>query len=104
MQFIRRKSGDPSRDFPTFEHLTRRDEGGTMDLDNIVLAHYKCNIRRNADDMKKRKAARKRPSHVAPCPSAGKRTPPTRAASDARDSTCRAPEQPSAILADHEAR
>lgn len=47
MSFNRRKSGAPARDFATFEHLERRADGGKMNAHNIVLAHYKCNIKRN---------------------------------------------------------
>lgn len=47
MSFNRRKSGAPARDFATFEHLVRRDQGGGWGEDNVVLAHYKCNIKRN---------------------------------------------------------
>lgn len=43
----RREDGQPGRDFPTFEHLERRDMGGAFDLTNIVLAHAKCNLKRN---------------------------------------------------------
>ena len=47
MSYTRRKTGAPARDFATFEHLKRKDRGGDDFGDNIVLAHYKCNIKRN---------------------------------------------------------
>ncbi|WP_420873464.1 HNH endonuclease [Novosphingobium resinovorum] len=31
---------------PTIEHITPRSEGGSDDLDNLVLAHRICNQRR----------------------------------------------------------
>lgn len=49
MNFNRRKSGAPAKDFPTLEHLERRADGGPLDLTNIVLAHSKCNTKRNIE-------------------------------------------------------
>lgn len=49
MSFNRRKSGAPARDFATFEHVERREQGGKMDANNIALTHYRCNIRRNIE-------------------------------------------------------
>jgi hypothetical protein len=48
----RRQGGQPGRDFPTFEHIERRDMGGPFDLTNIVLAHAKCNLKRNVEHQK----------------------------------------------------
>ena len=47
MEFVRKKNGQPSRIFPTFEHLIRKVDGGQFNSTNIVLAHYKCNIEAN---------------------------------------------------------
>ena len=33
-------------DFATFEHLQRRRDGGAGKPDNVVLACYRCNLRR----------------------------------------------------------
>jgi len=55
MQYVRKKNGSPGRDFPTFEHLTPKSEGGTMSLDNIVLVHAKCNWKRNIDHQQKKR-------------------------------------------------
>lgn len=49
MSFARRKTGQPARDFATFEHLERKDAGGQMSNDNIVLACRVCNNRRNIE-------------------------------------------------------
>ena len=35
----------------TIEHLTPRAKGGTDDMDNLVLAHLRCNQDRNAELM-----------------------------------------------------
>lgn len=65
MSFGRKKGGAPARDFATFEHIDRREQGGKMSASNIVLACYKCNIRRNAEWQKK-KAPRVAPSRRSP--------------------------------------
>jgi len=46
MSLNRKKTGQPARDFATFEHLIRRVEGGSMGPDNIILAHRVCNYHR----------------------------------------------------------
>ena len=52
------RAGQPARDFATFEHVVPRRDGGsggfkalkqpdpTADDPNVMLAHYKCNRRR----------------------------------------------------------
>jgi hypothetical protein len=35
-------------DIPTFEHLTRKVEGGTNEIENLKLAHKKCNNERHS--------------------------------------------------------
>lgn len=47
MSMTRKKNGGPARDFATFEHLVRRDQGGKLELGNVVLAHAKCNLKAN---------------------------------------------------------
>lgn len=47
MSGTRRKSGNPARDFATFEHIVPRSEGGGFNWSNIMLACCKCNLRRN---------------------------------------------------------
>lgn len=42
--------------YATFEHLERRRDGGTFKKDNIVLAHQKCNHRREELDQMRAKA------------------------------------------------
>lgn len=49
MSFNRTKNGSPARDFATFEHLIRKDQGGKFSNDNIVLAHRKCNHKANIE-------------------------------------------------------
>jgi len=39
----RRRNGMPARDFATFEHLTRRRDGGKDGEGNCALSHAKCN-------------------------------------------------------------
>jgi hypothetical protein len=46
MKLKHRPNGMPTRDFATFEHVKRRRDGGHMGEGNVVLAHYKCNRRR----------------------------------------------------------
>lgn len=46
MTFRRLKNGAPARDFATFEHLERRRDGGRDSSGNLVLAHRKCNRKR----------------------------------------------------------
>jgi hypothetical protein len=41
------KSGGPARNFATFEHLERVQDGGKTNSTNVVLAHRKCNTKRN---------------------------------------------------------
>lgn len=41
-----KRAGEPARNFATFEHLTRRRDGGYKQEGNIALAHQKCNRRR----------------------------------------------------------
>ena len=53
MSFNRKQRGTPSKDFATFEHLKRKSEGGKVNSLNIVLVHYKCNLRKNSIDQKK---------------------------------------------------
>lgn len=48
MTMSRTRNGGPARDFATFEHLMPRVHGGQINEDNIVLAHRKCNSKRNA--------------------------------------------------------
>ena len=45
----RKRNGQPARDFATFEHLKRRQQGGKVDSTNIVLMHYKCNRKKNRE-------------------------------------------------------
>jgi hypothetical protein len=54
MSFNRKKNGSPARDFATFEHVDRREDGGHLTADNTCLTHYKCNIRRNAEHQKQK--------------------------------------------------
>lgn len=56
MSFNRTKNGSPARDFATFEHLVRREDGGRINSENIKLAHRKCNTKRNAEDQADRTA------------------------------------------------
>jgi 5-methylcytosine-specific restriction endonuclease McrA len=49
----RNKKGGPARSFATFEHLIRREQGGTNRAGNIVLAHSKCNARKNVMDQRR---------------------------------------------------
>lgn len=49
MTYDRKKNGQPSRTFATFEHLHRRRDGGQMTYSNIVLAHKKCNLKREIE-------------------------------------------------------
>ena len=58
MNLLRRKGGQPSRLFATFEHLINAVDGGQVDGNNIVLAHAKCNNIRNNEEQ--RRAAIKR--------------------------------------------
>lgn len=44
-----RNNGQPGRIFPTFEHIRPRHKGGHVNSENIALAHYKCNRRKNAE-------------------------------------------------------
>lgn len=46
MSFIRKKNGQPAKDFATFEHLVRKQNGGLMNETNMVLACKRCNIER----------------------------------------------------------
>jgi hypothetical protein len=39
----RRKTGQPARNFATFEHLQRIADGGKTNSHNVVLAHSICN-------------------------------------------------------------
>lgn len=57
MSFTRRKNGMPARDFATFEHVERREDGGKLDHQNIVLAHTKCNRQKNIEDQRVRSHA-----------------------------------------------
>lgn len=43
----RRKTGQPAKNFATFEHLERRADGGRFNSDNIVLVHRICNAKAN---------------------------------------------------------
>jgi hypothetical protein len=45
----RRKTGQPAKNFATFEHLQRRVDGGKFDDDNIVLVHRTCNTMTNIE-------------------------------------------------------
>lgn len=58
MSFNRKKTGAPARDFATFEHLVRRQQGGQVNSVNIVLAHYKCNVLKNIEWQAIRKGGR----------------------------------------------
>src|ERR1700735_4267822 len=49
MSLNQKKNGQPARDFATFEHLIRRQQGGPFNTDNIVLAHRKCNVLKNIE-------------------------------------------------------
>lgn len=49
MTFDRKKNGGPARDFASFEHLQRKEDGGSFDVSNIVLAHSKCNLKRDRE-------------------------------------------------------
>lgn len=42
----RRPGGQPGASYPTFEHVTRREDGGGTARNNIVLACLKCNQKR----------------------------------------------------------
>jgi 5-methylcytosine-specific restriction endonuclease McrA len=37
-------------DYNTIEHLTPRSKGGTNDIENLALAHKKCNAERGVED------------------------------------------------------
>lgn len=39
---------------PTIEHIVQRRYGGTLDLSNLRLAHYWCNVRRDLGDFSRR--------------------------------------------------
>jgi len=56
--FCRTHRGHPGRAFPTFEHLKRREDGGHFTAENIVLAHRKCNAKKNDEDIRAKRAAR----------------------------------------------
>jgi 5-methylcytosine-specific restriction endonuclease McrA len=43
----RRKNGSPARNFATFEHLKRREDGGKTNSENVVLVHRACNAKAN---------------------------------------------------------
>lgn len=49
MTFTRCKYGQPARDFATFEHFKRKQDGGKFFCDNIALAHRFCNNKREID-------------------------------------------------------
>lgn len=55
----RNKKGGPARSFATFEHLVRRQDGGTNRAGNVVLAHSKCNARKNVMDQRKQSEERR---------------------------------------------
>lgn len=38
-----------SEDYATIDHILPRSQGGSNDLDNLKLAHRKCNLRRGND-------------------------------------------------------
>ncbi len=48
----RRKTGQPARNFATFEHLVRRVDGGKFEDENIVLVHRVCNAETNIEAQK----------------------------------------------------
>ena len=52
MSFNRKKTGQPARDFATFEHMKRRRDGGRKEEENVMLAHYKCNQRREGSKIR----------------------------------------------------
>lgn len=39
----KRPDGQPGADYPTFEHVTPRRDGGITSRENLALAHLKCN-------------------------------------------------------------
>jgi hypothetical protein len=49
----RTKTGAPAKNFATFEHLQRRQDGGKLNNTNIVLAHTKCNRMANIEAQRK---------------------------------------------------
>lgn len=53
MEFPEDKNLQPRRRTATFEHLIRKADGGIMSDDNIVLAHSRCNWKRDRDFHKK---------------------------------------------------
>ena len=53
----RRPDGNPAGDFATFEHIKRRADGGTNSAGNVVLAHARCNLRKNREDQRALRAA-----------------------------------------------
>lgn len=59
MQFVRTRTNQPGRDFPTFEHLVRKQDGGKFFCDNILLAHRKCNTSREIERQKEENAMKK---------------------------------------------
>lgn len=51
----RRKTGQPARNFATFEHLRRLVDGGQTNSHNVVLAHRVCNHRANIEAQRQRR-------------------------------------------------
>jgi 5-methylcytosine-specific restriction endonuclease McrA len=53
MTLNRKKNGQPTKTFATLEHLIRREQGGKVNSTNIVLAHYRCNLKANREWQRK---------------------------------------------------
>ena len=56
----RRKDGSPAQIFATFEHLIRREDGGTNSAENLVLAHGRCNWKKNREDQRRQSEERRK--------------------------------------------
>lgn len=47
MTFDRDADGNPTEDFCSFEHIRRLADGGRLSaIDNLALAHLRCNMAR----------------------------------------------------------